>query len=78
MNEGKGFILRNSSIFRFFLQHFSSYCQEANCQELPTFSEVFYRVEAEAAILFQGKLSTIGAIKMQRSIFSDFDEGSYF
>ena len=72
----EGFILRNSSIFRFFCG--ISPATEASSQELFSFPEEFRKVEAEAAILLQAKLCIIWANKMQKSIFSDFDDGSYF
>lgn len=76
MNEGEGFILRNGSIFRFFCG--SPPATEASCQELLSFPEDFCKVGAEAAILFQAKLCTIWANKMQKNISGDFVEGSYF
>lgn len=70
MNEGEGFILKDSGIFRFFCG--SPPATEASCQKLLSFSEGFCQVEAEAAVLFQAKLCTIWANKMQKNIFSDW------
>lgn len=72
----EGFILGNSSIFRFFCG--ISPAPEASCQELFSFPEDFCKVEAEAAILLQAELRIKWANKMQKSVFSDFDDGCYF
>lgn len=75
MNE-RGFYFKEQ-------QHIQIFCgispaTEASSQELFSFPEEFRKVEAEAAILLQAELCIIWANKMQKSIFSDFDDGSYF
>ena len=75
MNE-RGFYFREQ-------QHIQILCgispaPEASCQELFSFPEDFCKVEAEAAILLQAEHCIKRTNKMQKSNFSDFDDGSYF